>query len=81
MRFIPDYRVCYNGTFYECDEEFDIDPSDADEMRQHGEIVEESAEPDEPAGLSEPDEPQEEKPKRGRRPKNDKPGANEAADG
>lgn len=60
MRFIPDYRVCYKGTFYECDEEFEIDPADADEMREHGEIAEESA-PQEP-----PQEPPEEKTKRGR---------------
>lgn len=81
MRFIPDYRVCYKGTFYECDEEFDIDPADADEMSKHGKIVEESTPPDEPAELAEPDKLLEEKPKRGRRRKNDEPGTDEAADG
>lgn len=72
MRFIPDYRVCYKGTFYDCDEGFDIDPADAEEMSEHGEIMEESAsfaEPDTPK----PEEITEEKPKRGRRRKNDEP--------
>lgn len=69
MRFIPDYRVCYKGTFYECDEEFEIDPADADEMREHGEIVEEST-PKEPPVEEPPKEPPvepvEEKTRRGR---------------
>lgn len=79
MRFIPDYRVCYKGEFYECDEEFDIDPADADEMSEHGEIVEESAPPAEP---KEPklEEMNDEKPRRGRRRKNDEPGADETQD-
>lgn len=88
MRFIPDYRVCYKGEFYECDEEFEIDPADADEMREHGEIVEESsppAEPEEPEPEEpEPEESEEmivEKPRRGRRRKNDEPGADETQDG
>lgn len=80
MRFIPDYRVCYKGAFHECDEEFEIDPADAEEMREHGEVLEESAPPEEQEE-TEPEKPEEDKPKRGRRPKNDKPGANEAADG
>lgn len=75
MRFIPDYRVCYKGVFYECDEGFDIDPADAEEMSEHGEVVEEPTLPAE--------EPEEEKPRRGRprRADNDKPGKDETADG
>ena len=75
MRFIPDYRVCYKGVFYECDEEFDIDPADAEEMSEHGEVVDEPTPPAE--------EPAEEKPRRGRprRADNDEPGKAEAADG
>lgn len=63
MRFIPDYRVCYKGRFYECDEEFDIDASDAEEMSEHGEVVED---PTPPAPSEEPEAPVEEKPRRGR---------------
>lgn len=84
MRFIPDYRVCYKGEFYECDEEFDIDPADAEEMSEHGEIVEEPTPPqEEPVEKPEPplEEPEEEKPRRGRRRKNDEPGADETQDG
>lgn len=75
MRFIPDYRVCYKGVFYECDEEFDIDSADAEEMSEHGEVVEEPAPPAE--------EPDEEKPRRGRprRADNDQSGKDETADG
>lgn len=72
MRFIPDYRVCYKGEFHECDEEFEIDPADADEMRQHGEVVEESTPPDEQEE-AEPEKASEGKPRRGRRRKNDEP--------
>lgn len=69
MRFIPDYRVCYKGEFYECGEEFNIDQADAEEMREHGEIVEESP-------------PAVEKPRRGgRRKADDEPGADETSDG
>lgn len=84
MRFIPDYRVCYKGDFYECDEEFDIDPADAEEMSEHGEIVEEPTPPPEkPVEKTEPplEAPEEEKPRRGRRKKNDEPGADETQDG
>lgn len=75
MRFIPDYRVCYKGRFYECDEEFDIDPADAEEMIEHGEVVDEPTPPTE--------EPAEGKPRRGRprRADNDKPGEDETSDG
>lgn len=68
MRFIPDYRVCYKGVFYECDEEFAIDPADAEEMIEHGEVVDEPTPPvEEPS--EETEEPAEEKPRRGRPPK------------
>lgn len=66
MRFIPDYRVCYKGRFYECDEEFDIESADVEEMSEHGEVLEESKPPTE-----ESVEPIEEKPRRGRRRKAD----------
>lgn len=74
MRFIPDYRVCYKGVFYECDEEFDIDPTDADEMSEHGEVVDEPTPPAE--------EPAEGKTRRGRprRTSNDQPGEDASAD-
>lgn len=64
MRFIPDYRVCYKGVFYECDEEFDIDSADAEEMSEHGEVVDEPTQPP-----KEPEDKEEEKPRRGRPPK------------
>lgn len=64
MRFIPDYRVCYKGRFYEADEEFDIDPADELEMSQHGEILEESE-----FSAEEPEASVEDKPRRGRPPK------------
>lgn len=64
MRFIPDYRVCYKGRFYEADEEFDIDPADELEMSQHGEILEESE-----SSSEEPEASVEDKPRRGRPPK------------
>lgn len=39
MKFIPNYRVCYNGEWYEADEEFEINDSDVDEMKCHGEVI------------------------------------------
>lgn len=76
MRFIPDYRVSYKGNFYECDDEIEIDPLDAEEMRKHGEVVEESTpshkEPEEKDVLTA------DKPKRVRRRKSDdEPGEDE----
>lgn len=71
MKFIPDYRVSYKGCFYETDEAFEIDPEDAEEMSRHGEVV------DEPAPSIEGSE---EKPRRGRRKKNDEPGEDASAD-
>lgn len=84
MRFIPDYRVCYKGRFYECDEEFDIDEKDAEEMSKHGEIVEDPT-PPAPADnleIKEPEKPEEEKPRRGRprRADNDESGEDAASD-
>lgn len=66
MRFIPDYRVCYKGRFFEADEEFEIDPADESEMRVHGEVVEDPT----PSLVKESTPTEEtvpvEKPKRGR---------------
>lgn len=73
MRFIPDYRVFYKGVFYECGEEFEIDPADEEEMSEHGEVLGEPTPPKE-------EEPVEDKPNRGRRRKNDEPGEDEAPD-
>ncbi len=79
MRFVPDYRVCYKGKFYECNEEFDIDPADANEMSQHGEI-EEGSVPLAELGKQEVQGTTAEKPRRGRRRENDQPGADETED-
>lgn len=75
MRFRPKYTVSYRGEFYCPDEEFDIDPADELEMSQHGEILGESESP-----VEEPEEPVEDKPRRGRRRKNDEPGEDASAD-
>ncbi len=45
MRCIPKYRVCYNGKFYSSGEAFNIDAKDADEMKQHGRLVDNSMPP------------------------------------
>lgn len=78
MKFIPNYRVCYNGQFHEALKEFDIDPADAEEMKEHGKIVEQAEEsreddllekpgqPDEVEESESMEEPEEEQPKRGR---------------
>lgn len=66
MRFIPDYRVCYKGEFYECGEELEIDPADAEEMSEHGEVMEATMPPVSHEPPERPDEPVEEKPRRGR---------------
>ena len=39
MRFVPEYRICYGGRFYEAGQAFQIDEKDADEMRQHGTVL------------------------------------------
>ena len=45
MRCIPNYRVGYNGEFYEAGREFKIDPKDADEMRTHGMVLDDPTPP------------------------------------
>lgn len=78
MKFIPNYRVCYNGQFHEALKEFDIDSADAEEMKEHGKIVEQAKEgreddllekpgqPDEVEESESMEETEEEQPKRGR---------------
>jgi len=93
VRFIPDYRVSYKGRFYEAEEELQIDPADAEEMRRHGEVIDEPEDAgntsdeqetadetaDETAEESEP--PAEERPRRGRRRRaDDEPGKDAPAD-
>lgn len=48
MRCIPNYRVCYQGVFYEAGHAFPIETADADEMRQHGRVVDDPTPPTEP---------------------------------
>ena len=36
MKFIPNYRVCYGGRFYEAGNPFSIKAEDADMMKRHG---------------------------------------------
>ena len=45
MRFVPEYRICYGGRFYEAGQAFQIDEKDADEMQQHGTVVADPAPP------------------------------------
>lgn len=45
MRCIPNYRVGYNGKFYEAGHEFQIDSKDAEEMKQHGRVLEDPTSP------------------------------------
>lgn len=77
MEFVPKYTVSYHGEWCEAGVPFDIDPADAEEMKEHGEVVDDPTPPDIP---EEP--PVEDKPRRGRRRKaNDEPGADEVTDG
>ena len=39
MRFIPKYRVSYQGNFYEAGQVFDIDAKDEAEMKRHGTVL------------------------------------------
>ncbi|MGM9684503.1 MAG: hypothetical protein ACI4EU_08385 [Butyrivibrio sp.] len=39
MKFIPKYTVSYKGIWHNAGEKFDISPEDAEELRQHGEII------------------------------------------
>lgn len=84
MKFIPNYRVCYNGQFHEALKEFEIDPADSEEMKEHGRIIgksedktddettDETEQQDEAEKTESKDETAEEKPKRGRPTKESK---------
>ena len=41
MKFISNYRVCYNGRFYEAGSPFQIRDEDADTMQKHGTVLHE----------------------------------------
>lgn len=41
MKFIPKYAVMYQHERHVAGVEFDIDPKDADEMAQHGVVIQE----------------------------------------
>lgn len=41
MKFIPNYRVCYGGRFYEAGVPFSIKANDADMMKRHGTVLDE----------------------------------------
>lgn len=45
MRFIPKYRVGYNGEFYEAGQPFEINSKDAVEMRKHGKVLDDPTPP------------------------------------
>ena len=45
MKFIPNYRVCYGGRFYEAGHQFQIKDIDADEMKKHGVVLDETTPP------------------------------------
>lgn len=45
MKFIPKYRVKYNGKFYEAGQAVIISAKDADAMKRHGKIEVERSEP------------------------------------
>ena len=45
MKFIPNYRVCYNGRFYEAGSPFPIRDEDAGTMQRHGTVLHEPAPP------------------------------------
>ena len=45
MKFIPNYRVCYGGKFYEAGHQFQIKDADADEMKKHGVVLDEPTPP------------------------------------
>ena len=38
MRFIPNHRVNYRGGYHNAGEPFEIDPADAPEMAQYGQV-------------------------------------------
>ena len=45
MKFIPNYRVCYGGRFYEAGDQFPIKADDADMMKRHGTVLDEPTPP------------------------------------
>ena len=45
MRFIPKYRVGYNGKFYEAGTEIQIASKDIDEMKKHGTVLDDPVSP------------------------------------
>ena len=49
MRFIPKYRVGYNGKFYEAGTEIQIASKDIDEMKKHGTVLDDPVSPPSPA--------------------------------
>lgn len=73
MRLVPEYRVGYNGKFYEAGQPFHIDDNDIEEMKQHGTLLKERT-PTSPSVTTEP-----KKPGRPRRAENGQPGKIEAS--
>ena len=49
MRFIPKYRVGYNGKFYEAGAEIQIASRDIEEMKKHGTVLDDPVSPPSPA--------------------------------
>lgn len=45
MKCIPNYRVGYNGEFYEAGQPFEINSKDAVEMRKHGKVLDDPTPP------------------------------------
>ena len=45
MRFIPKYRVGYNGKFYEAGTEIQIASKDIEEMKKHGTVLDDPVSP------------------------------------
>jgi hypothetical protein len=45
MKFIPNYRVCYGGRFYEAGAQVPIKAEDADMMKRHGTVLDEPTPP------------------------------------
>lgn len=38
MKFTPAYGVIYHGEFHRAGQSFEIDPADAEEMNEHGNL-------------------------------------------
>ncbi len=55
MKFIPNYRVCYGGRFYEAGAQVSIKADDADMMKRHGTVLDEPTPP--PAAPKKPGRP------------------------